>query len=153
MEQQDGVLQWSMEHNSTFSIEKFGLLNCSRYSTDLGPLLTIGDQTIQPEKAHLFLGVKVDRGLRWQEQINWAVNKGTKWLGLFRCMAKRGVAEQIFRWLYLTIAVPSMLYAADVFLTPTRSIEGRKTKYGSIGAIYKLTKVQQQAAILITGGM
>lgn len=155
MEQPDGALQWSKDSHSTFSVGKFGLLNCSRRSKDLGPPLTLQHHTIDPAISHMFLGVKVDRTLRWHEQTNRAIEKGTKWISLFRRMAntKRGVSSNISRRLYLAVAVPSMLYAADVFLNPTPAPSRRQSTTGSVQAVRRLTQVQRQAAILITGAM
>lgn len=122
---------------------------------DLGPPLILQHHTIQPAASHTFLGVKVDRALHWHEQTNRAIEKGTRWISLFRRMAntRRGVSSNISRRLYLAVAVPSMLYAADVFLNPTPAASRRQSTTGSVQAVKRLAQVQRQAAILITGAM
>ena len=47
-----------------------------------------------------------------------------------------------------------MLYAADIFLTPeTRNHGNRTAQQSGWAVINKLSAVQRQAAIIITGGM
>lgn len=48
----------------------------------------------------------------------------------------------------MTVAVPKLLYAADIFLVQEH--EGTK---GTKGRIKKLARVQREATILITGAM
>ena len=49
--------------------------------------------------------------------------------------------------------LPAMLYAASVWITPQRRIEGRKHLHGSVGIIRKLARIHRQACILISGAM
>ena len=49
--------------------------------------------------------------------------------------------------------LPAMLYAASIWITPQRRIEGRKRLYGSVGIIRKLARIHRQACILMTGAM
>ena len=46
-----------------------------------------------------------------------------------------------------------MLYAADTFLTPVRTLPGHKRKHGSVGHIKKLAAVQRQAALVMGGAL
>jgi hypothetical protein len=57
--------------------------------------------------------------------------------------------------LYLSIAVPRMLYGADIFLTPHNWVSPNKTdtKKGGRAIINKLAAIQQCAAIMITSAM
>ncbi|TFK16958.1 hypothetical protein FA15DRAFT_605988, partial [Coprinopsis marcescibilis] len=84
------------------------------------PDLRIGDHVIKSQPTALFLGVTIDNTLRWKEQAIAAAVKGLKWLQQFSQLSRpsRGVSFSHMRHLYLAIAVPRMLYAADVFLTP-----------------------------------
>ncbi|PSR81446.1 hypothetical protein PHLCEN_2v6374 [Hermanssonia centrifuga] len=68
---------------------------------------------------HKFLGVLLDNKLKWHAQIKKAKDKGMQWLTHFRRMAnvKHGISLQILQRLYFMIAIPSMLYAVDVFIT------------------------------------
>ena len=57
------------------------------------------------------------------------------------------------RQLYKAIAVPRMLYAADIFQTLVTRSPGAERSKGSVGLISKLARVQRMAAIHITGAM
>ncbi|KJA12715.1 hypothetical protein HYPSUDRAFT_107258, partial [Hypholoma sublateritium FD-334 SS-4] len=103
-----------------------------------------------------FLGVIVDNQLRWKEQGAAALRKGQAWVGQICRLSQttKGVSRAHMRRLYLSIAVPRMLYAADVFLTPQtrRTISCTAQKSGH-AIITKLASIQRRAAIGITGGM
>ena len=116
--------------------------------------LMLGNQHIPSAETPKFLGVTVNNKLNWKGQCAATLAKGQKWLFQFaRIMrALRGATARYICKLYLSIAVPCMLYAADIFLTPqwrmtTRSRDGKSSQ----GIINKLTSVQCQAAIIITG--
>ena len=66
---------------------------------------------------------------------------------------KVGMLPRYARQLYKAIAVPKMLYTADVFLTPIWAQAGGGKTKGSIGFVSKLAKVQRMAALHITGAM
>src|ERR1700723_861786 len=55
----------------------------------------------------------------------------------------------------LAVAVPRILYAADVFLNPgpTRRMRSNKAGWGGRAVVRKLAAIQRRAAILITGAM
>ncbi|PSR77856.1 hypothetical protein PHLCEN_2v7677 [Hermanssonia centrifuga] len=97
----------------------------------------------------------VDHRLYWKEQVDHALNKGMKWVALFRRMAavKKGVSPRMAKRLYFSIALPSMLYAADVFLIPQHTTALAKKTRGSVGPTHRLSKVHRQALLMITGGM
>ena len=63
-----------------------------------------------------------------EEHVDLALAKGTKWVALIRRLARarNGLSLAVVRRLYLTVPVPGMLYAADTFLTLTRSIPGKE---------------------------
>lgn len=59
-----------------------------------------------------------------------------------------------FAWLlYKGIAIPRMLYAAEIFLTPVTNNAGRRRVSGSVGPMAKLARVQRTAALNITGAL
>lgn len=135
----EGAFQWSAKHNSTFSVEKFGLINCSHAIKGPPLQLGIGQSIIKPSKTHKFLGVLLDNKLKWHAQIEKAKGKGVQWLTHFRHMAnvKHGISLQISQRLYFMIAIPSMLYAVDVFITliQTGAVPSAK-QTGSVSAIH-----------------
>lgn len=67
--------------------------------------------------------------------------------------ASGGLSGRVACQLYSSIAIPSMLYAADVFLIPIRTISGNTRATGSVGAIRKLARVQRDALIMILDAM
>jgi len=99
---------------------------------------------------HKFLGVIIDQELRWNTHVNYALAKGTKWITQYRRLAKhtKGVSTKYKRRFYITVAIPRMLYAADLFLTPQTD----QTK-GTKGFINRLGRVQHQAALHATGAL
>ena len=151
-----GANEWSDTHNSSYSLDKFGLLNMTRRVTDsLGPALQLGTTLIAPSAFHRFLGVLVDNRLRFHQQVSAALAKGLLWISAIRRLARSqyGLTPALVRRLYLAVAVPSMLYAVDTFLTPLSKPAGAKRSRGSVGAIVKLSRVQREALVLITGAM
>ncbi|GBE90127.1 RNA-directed DNA polymerase from mobile element jockey [Sparassis crispa] len=126
MDGRNGAMTWSNTHQSEFSPDKFGLINMSASSRDPGQSLRLCTAMIEPAVSHKFLGVIIDRHLRFHEQCAGALAKGTAWIQQFRRLARAsgGIPFSHMRRLYLSIAVPCMLYAADVFLTPVRKVPG-----------------------------
>jgi hypothetical protein len=57
------------------------------------------------------------------------------------------------RTMYNAVALPSMLYAADVWCLPPMKIGGGKKTRGMGGAIAKLETMQRKAAIQATGAL
>ena len=99
---------------------------------------------------HKFLGLIVDQELRFKEHTNYALAKGVKFIRQYRWLARatKGVSARFMRKFYLTVVVPRMLYAADVFLVPESS-RGKGTK----GKVTKLSRIQWQATLAIMGAM
>ena len=85
-----------------------------------------------------------------------ALAKGQSWIIQFTRMTwvSCSTTARYICKLYLTIAVPCMLYAADIFLTPQEKVGKRTDKDRPNQAIVnKLASIQRQAAIMITGAM
>ena len=159
MERPGGGEDWSETHHSPFSADKFGLVNfapkLSIKRKKLGPPLQLRTHRVEPSPYHRFLGVLVDCELRHHPQVAEACAKGAAWAALMRRMgqSRHGMPMKVLLRLYQSVAVPRILYAADTFLAPIRTVEGRRAKSGSVGHIKKLAQVQRQAAIIITGSM
>jgi hypothetical protein len=60
--------------------------------------------------------------MNWKGQCAAALAKGQDWILQFGRItrASQGVTVRYVWKLYLSIAVPCMLYAADIFLTPQK---------------------------------
>ena len=86
-----------------------------------------------------FLGVILDQELKWHAHVNYALTKGMKWITQYCQLAKntKGVSAKYMRRFYIIIAIPHMLYTADLFLT----LQSSQTN-GSKGHIKRLGRVQ-----------
>lgn len=126
-----GVLDWAKSHNCSFGIDKFQLADytCKREPHPTKPKKTIplrgdpirvGGKEIPRKENIKLLGVVLNSELRFREQGAIAIAKGQTWLSQFRKLARTtgGVAaEHVQEW-YILMLMSSMLYAADVYLTP-----------------------------------
>ena len=94
-------------------------------------LLQIHHTTVPAVAEHKFLGVILDQELKWHAHVNYALAKGTKWVTQYCQLAKnmKGVSAKYMRRFYIMIAIPHMLYAADLFLTPqsVKQLDKRET--------------------------
>jgi ribonuclease HI len=167
MTRDNGVLNWATSHNCEFNIEKFQLLD---FSKKLIPhpflikkripaprnTLKLNNHKIESKDTAKFLGVILDNKLNWKSQGASAIAKGQDWLIKFKRVAKTtgGIHPKLFRQIYTSIALPRILYAADLFLTPQR-LAGRlfEDNNSKSIAIKKLISTQRKAAILITGAL
>lgn len=162
-----GALDWAKSHQSSFDIVKTGLVGFTRQRIEnpigtsktiptLRPSITITGREITAKSSHTFLGLIMDQELRFKEQVARALARGTAWALQFRRLSKpsSGMPGQYARRLYLSVAIPRMLYAADIFYTPVtgKGLPGIKAR-GSVGIANKLARVQRIAALQITGGM
>jgi ribonuclease HI len=167
MNRPQGIFEWAKSHNCTFGIDKFQLLDLARKLVphQLNPkkrvpiprrTLILGAQRIPSKDTAKFLGVLVDNKLNWKSQCAAALAKGQDWLIQFGRLARtsQGINAKYIRQLYLAIAIPRMLYAADIFLTPQQNIGKQKKHNRNSRAITnKLASIQRQASIMITGAM
>jgi len=167
MECNRGIFNWAKSHNCEFGIEKFqslnaskklipNLLNTKRRIPQPRQALTIGEQHIPSKETACFLGVMVDNKLNWKAQCAAALTKGQDWLIQFGRLARAscGINMKYIRQLYISIAVPHMLYVADIFLTPQQNIGKRsKSRANKQATITKLASIQRRAAIMIMGAM
>lgn len=121
------------------------------------PPIQIRGQQIKAQKTTKYLGIIIDDELRFHEHVALAMEKGTKWEIAMRriCRTTKGMPPHLTRRLYITTAVPSFLYAADIF-TPHLLIRHQKKGFGQTirnGPIAKLARIQRQAALTTIGAM
>jgi ribonuclease HI len=156
-----GALEWAKEANCEFEVDKFALVGFSRRQIPkpLEPRklqpepqysIKVDTHMVKPTRTAKFLGVHMEQTLSWGAQIVAALEKGTKWALSCRRIAKltQGIPIKYARRLYLTVGIPKMLYAADVWaapIAPSANAE-RKMQKGQIG---KLTNVHRQALLLL----
>lgn len=153
-----GAFWWSETHHSEYAIEKLGLVNYMRPKANMiGPILNLpGGMHIPPSEAQVFLGMALDRKLKFHAQADHAYVKGMKWVQLFKRMSQgtRGLTAKLARKLYTSMAIPAMLYVADVYITPiqTDNDTTHTRQRGSVGIIRKLEKVHVSHAYTATCG-
>ena len=73
--------------------------------------------TVTPVSSTKYLGVYFDQHLDWNTQRNYAVEKGTKWTAQIRraTAPSWGLTPKHARQLYISVAIPRILYAVDVW--------------------------------------
>ena len=161
MEHPNSGLEWSCTHFCEFTIDKFGVMGLTRKRepnpggrphtrpVQIFPISMQGED-IPIVNMHKFLGVMLDQELRWKDQGNYVLKKGMKWVAQYCRLVKptKGVSAKFMRHFYISVAIPKMLYAADLFLIP----QSRHTK-GTKGFISKLAWVQRQSSLHITGAL
>lgn len=161
MEREDGVLDWARQHNCSFGVNKFKLVDFTRRrkhipgqtKTELirGPGVNIGSFEVKSEPHAPFLGALMDKALRWKEQHAVMLKRGQGWITNFRRLSKMkdGMAGKHIRQFYKSKAITQMLYAADVVLVPQQ----KNNSIAPSAIVKQLTLIQRQAAILISGAM
>lgn len=119
------------------------------------PPLVIGQQTITPSHPYKYLGVILDQELRFKEHAAYTLAKGSTWVAQIRRLQRPTIGmPPRFAWLlYKGIAIPRMLYAAEISLTPVTNNAGRRRVSGTVGPMAKLARVQRTAALNITGAL
>jgi len=161
MERQGGGLEWSHTHQCEFTIDKFGIMGFSRRREPNKPkkpltmptgryLVYVQGIKVPTVNIHKFIGILLDQVLQWKDKVNQALKKGMKWVTQYHRLVKpsKGISAKYMCQLYMSVVMPRMLYAADLFLIPES--EGCK---GTKGPIARLEKVQRQASLNITGAM
>ncbi|OJA12400.1 hypothetical protein AZE42_10041 [Rhizopogon vesiculosus] len=150
-----GGFDWSSNHNSCFETNKFALIDFSMNKNRLWPPMLIQGVTILPSAIHRFLGVILDQELHWKAQVDHAIAKGMAYIMQLRRLTtmSKGIPLCLMRQLYQAMAVPKMLYAADLWFTPAFRDGSDIPQHGSLGVVRRLTSVQRIAAISMTGVM
>ena len=164
LHRQGGILQWADVHNCTFSIEKFQLVDFLRATGATtgregeGEAILIWGHEVQLQESAKLLGISIDCQLSWKAHIAATIAKGEKWINQFGRLAhmNKGVSPSFVRQLYLTIAIPRLLYGADIFLSPRRRhnfTSPSPTPTYNIMVMHQLATIQRRASIIITGAM
>ena len=90
MERPEGVFEWAEAHNCEFGVDKFQLIDFTRRRepdpTHIGktqslsrPDITLRGRPIPSREHTIFLGVAIDKELRWKAQGARAIAKGQAW--------------------------------------------------------------------------
>src|SRR5271155_3906065 len=166
--QPEGLAEWSTTHFSLYEYNKFAAVGFTRRRISnpsnprkrikQSPLKFRLDQQheVETSTTHKFLGVILDDELRFNQQADSALAKGTEWEARTRGVAKmaRGMRGRFVRRIYKGVGLAKMLYAADVWcaLPPDNQPRaGAKSKSKTF--IKKMERVQWKIATRITGAL
>lgn len=150
-----GAIDWTRSHNSQFEYSKLALVDFAHPAKNVTrPPLILPNVTVTPSESTKYLGVILDQGLNWKEQVAYAAGKGSKWTAQIRRIARPtwGLTPGAARRIYQGVAIPRILYGVDIWCTPSqRSLRGKVTQ-GPTATIAKLATTQRAGALAITGG-
>ena len=148
------LLGWSDRHACWFDVPKFQMVHCTHNEKKYKPLsLTIGPHIIEPTDSARYLGIIIDRRLRWREHVDSAVAKGTAAVLAVARLSRPtfGLPHKHIRSLVQSVVFPKMEYGLTVWYTPVRHVEGGSRRKGSVGLARRLGKVQRLASRIICG--
>ena len=120
MERREGSFKWAQDHNSKFKISKVAVLHCqprARKPTNLPlPVLWLQGKAIKQVESYKYLGVHIDGQLCWRVQENKVMVKATSYVMMFCRLTctNLGIRPRLMWLLYISVAVPKMMYALDV---------------------------------------
>ena len=156
MTRRGGIIEWSTAHNSPLEYTKLALIdfahqNCAQER----PPISLPNITISPSRSAKYLGVYFDQHLSWAAQHAHVIEKGSKWAAQIRraTRASWGLSPKYARRLYISVAIPKVLYGADIWYPPVSGPKAGPKRQGSVKMIKGLTTIQRAAAIAITGGL
>lgn len=155
LEHEGGGFEWSTDHNSHFEMSKFALMDFSMNRKRTHPNMLIQGNVICPSPTHKFLGVMLDQELWWHAQVDYAVVKGIAHVMQIQRLSTmtKGIPMRLMHQLYHAVAIPKMLYAADMWFTPAFRDGSDVPQRGSLGVVKRRTTVQRIALLAITGAM
>ena len=149
-----GVADWSTQHNSPLEYSKLTLVDFTHSrSSKKREALCLPQVEVQPLKSTKYLGVIFDQNLNWKEQHAHAIGKGTNWAMQIRRLTRPswGLTLGNARRLYISVAIPRILYTIDVWCTLPYT--NGKWQRGTITVTGKLMTIQRSGVLMITGGL
>ena len=118
-------------------------------------LLNYVSRTVKPVESTKYLGVYFDRHLKWKVQQVNVVDKGSKWEVQIRRLARPswGIKPKHAKRLFISVAIPRILYAVDVWCSPTDNKHAGMGAKGSAKITRQIATIQRAGALAITGGL
>jgi hypothetical protein len=137
--------QWSQTRGMEFAPEKSELLHLSRARAASTTLVHLDDQVITPVQEARFLGVWIDRKLKWKGHLNAIKRKfATQQFALTRLAASAwGCSLLRAREIYTKVIRSAIAYGAGVWHHPSE----RRVK----GIASKLATMQSQCLRVVSG--
>lgn len=155
MTKNGGSEQWSKEHNSEFEINKFAVMHCTQQMQQDPhnhqqhiplncPPLVLQGQVIKGVNSYTYLGVEIDDQLHWHAQAKKGMAKAKQWNSLYGRLTRpsTGLNSKFMRQLYITVAIPKMTYALEVWYTPPTQPAGSRRKTGSVRVLNCMQSLQ-----------
>lgn len=143
------------ENVRKFDIGKCLLVHFTRNQRKCTPTpMHVAGQTVEAVDSAKYLGMILDRRLRFHEQVEAAVAKGTAATMAIARLTRPtlGLPHKHERQLYRAVVIPKVEYAAPVWYNPIRPRDTGKGRKGSVGFARQIGRVQRLAARLICGG-
>ncbi|BFZ07875.1 hypothetical protein BsWGS_10914 [Bradybaena similaris] len=139
----DMLKTWTEKWHVTINLEKTSTSLFTLSPKDTVPNLYLGNILIKEENYPTYLGVTFDRRLTWKQQIENAVGKARRRLGLLRKLAGTswGANEQTLKKVYNGVVRPHLEYCSAAWATSANT------------HLKSLDKVNNQALRVITGAM
>ena len=150
-----GMVEWSRLHNSSIEYSKLALIDFAHPGVKKSrPPLILPSITIKPTQSAKYLGIVLDQNLNWAQQLAHVRGKGSTWAAQIKRLTRPtwGLSPKGARKLYVSIALPRILYGIDVWCTPIHGRHSSGRRKGSVAFIKKLSSVQRAGALAITGG-
>jgi hypothetical protein len=102
-----------------------------------------------------YLGIVVDRRLKWKEHVEAAIAKVTKAVLAVARLTRPmfGMPHRFVCQLFQSVVIPRMEYGLVAWYQPIQKEEGTRHAKGSVGLARQLGKVQRIVTCLITGAL
>ena len=150
-----GMIEWSKSHNSSIEYSKLALIDFAHPGVKKPrPPLVLPNITIEPTQNAKYLGIVLDQNLKWTQQMANVRGKGSKWAAQIKRLTRPtwGLTPNGARKLFVSVALPCILYGIDVWCTPIHGRNAKGSRKGSVASIRKLAAVQRTGALAVTGG-
>jgi Reverse transcriptase (RNA-dependent DNA polymerase) len=151
-----GIYNWLNSHNSPLKHSKLALIDFAhRNNCRKRQKLELPSTTLLPSVSMKYLGLIIDQHLNWNAQHAHAISKGSKWASQIRRIARPswGIMPKYVRRLYISVALPRILYSTDIWCGPPLSGSTGPKGTGSAKAIRKIASIQHSRALAITGAL
>ena len=139
-----GITEWSTLHNSPLKYSKLMLVDFAHSSSPKErTLLQLPQKEITPATSTKYLGVIFDQNLNWKAQQVYTVGKGSAWRLQIKRLTRTtwGLTPGGARKLYISRAIPRILYAIDVWCPLPRATASRLR--GTTKIVNQLAAVQK----------
>jgi hypothetical protein len=154
MSREEGVFKWSKTHNSPLEYTKLMLIDFAhRSSSKARPVLQLPQRQITPSSSTKYLGTIVDQNLNWKVQQAHAMEKGIKWAAQIRRLTRStwGLTPKYTKCLYISVVIPRILYAADVWCVTSHNKGLRVSKLGPAKELDQVITIQRADTLAIIG--